>query len=133
MACQPNDNDCIIKNCSGGIGAGEILFNYWNTNDCPGAYSQFLNTLDDIVAYNSNNIIPLQEDVIKLFNTYFLTNSLTDNVTSTQFNPFQETLLNLCIDPTLPGICQAFLTDYCSQYTRDQVLNSVTLTNFCGC
>ena len=133
MACQPADYNCIIKNCSGGIGAGEILFNYWNTNDCPSAYSQSLNTLGDIVAYNNINLPVLQQDVINLFNTYFLTNSLTDNVTSTQFNTFQETLLDLCIDPTLPGICQAFLTNYCKQYTRDEVLSSVTLTNFCGC
>lgn len=141
MSCPiPSNVAQIIQNCSGGIGAGTNLFNYWQENDCPTAYSQAINTFSDCtLQYNSTNQALIQNQVVNLFNTYFETNTITDDVTSTQFNIFQDTLLSLCIDPTLPGICGEFLNNYCNGgsgftgFTRDQVNNSPILINFCGC
>jgi hypothetical protein len=140
MSCQPNDFMCIVNNCSGGIGSGTELFNYWQDHNCPAAYAEAINTAPDgSLAYNPDEQLAMQMKVVELFNTYFLTNSLTDDVTSTSFNTFQNTLLSLCINPTLPGICELFLgggtgvSGYCEQFSRAQAINSPTLINFCGC
>lgn len=145
MSCQPNDFMCIVNNCSGASGTlfGTNLFTYWADNNCPAAYSEAINTSPTgFLAYNPTQQLAMQDKVVQLFNTYFKTNQLTDDVTSPQFNPFQFTLLDLCIDPTLPGICGEFLTSYCAQICseesnteecRTRVANSPTLTNFCGC
>ncbi len=134
MSCKPSDFMCIVNNCSGAIGSGTELFDYWRVNNCPSAYSQAINTSPTgSLAYNPIQQQAMQQKVVELFNTYFITNQLTDDVTSTSFNIFQDTLLSLCIDPTLPGICESFLTNYCKDYTREQTVNSPTLTNFCGC
>lgn len=140
MSCAPSDFLCIAEQCSGGVGAGTVLFDYWDTHNCPAAYGQIINTSDTgILAYNPDGQAIAQGLVVNLFQTYFQTNQLTDDVTSTSYNPFQNTLLDVCIDPTLPGICGDFLggatglSGYCGQYTRSEVTNSPTLINFCGC
>lgn len=134
MTCNPGDFQCIINNCSGGIGSGTQLFNYWLENNCPAAYAQAINTNPNgILEYNPNAQQVVQGKIVELFDTYFITNQLTDDVTSTSFNNFQTTLLSLCTDPTLPGVCTEFLNGYCSQFSRDQANNSPTLINFCGC
>lgn len=131
------DNTCVVNNCSGAIGSGSRLTDYWRLNDCPNAYAQFINTgPSGTLEYNPAQQLIAQEKVAQLFNTYFITNTLTDDVTSPSFDVFQNTLLSLCTDKTLPGICNQFLTSYCvgaTGFTRQQVINSPTLTNFCGC
>lgn len=132
-SCDESDNLCVVQNCSGYIGGGNILFNYWNTHNCPSAYAQFITTgPDNILEYNPVNQKEAQDYVNNLFDVYLSTNKLTDNVTA-DYNPFQNTLLDLCLDPRLPGICGQFLTGYCGGYTRDKVINSPVLINFCGC
>lgn len=136
MSCGPNDFMCIARTCSGATGGliGEQLFNYWQENNCPAAYAQVINTSPTgTLVYNPEQQEVVQGLVVNLFNTYFITNQLTDDVTSPEFDPFQFTLLDLCIDPTLPGVCSQFLNNYCSQFSRPQTTNSPTLTNFCGC
>lgn len=145
MNCQPNDYMCIVNNCSGASGtlSGTNLFAYWDANNCPAAYSAAINTSPTgTLVYNPNQQLVVQAKVTELFNNYLQSHMLTDDVTSPSFNPFQFTLLNLCIDPTLPGICGDFLTNYCTQACstdstveecRTRVANSPTLTNFCGC
>lgn len=134
MSCPPRDFMCVVNNCSGAIGSGTELFNYWQTNNCPAAYSEAINTgTGGTLVYNPVQQQFIQGKVVDLFNTYFITNSLTDDVTSTSFDPFQFTLLDLCTDPTLPGICGEFLNNYCDDFSRSQAINSPTLTNFCGC
>lgn len=135
MSCPDGDYMCVVNNCSGlgSVGPGNQLFNYWSINNCPSAYAQAINTNDGKLEYSPTTQQDIQNKVVSLFNTYFLTNDITDNVTSPTYNNFQNQLLSLCIDPTLPGICTAFLTDYCSNFTRNDVLNSPTLINFCGC
>lgn len=138
--CQPNDFLCIVNNCSGCIGSGNVLFNYWQENNCPAAYAQLINTAPDgTLSYNPVRQQVAQEKVLQLFNTYLVTHELTDNVISSSYNPFQITLQNLCTNPTLPGICGLFLggtggnSGYCGEFSREQAINSPTLTNFCGC
>ncbi len=134
MSCAPGDVFCQILNCSGEVGPGQALFNYWRNNNCPLSYSQFINGfIGSNLQYNQDSQSTVQNLVVQLFDTYFITNALTDNVTSPEYNPFQNTLLSLCLDPTLPGVCAQFLEGYCANYTRDQVINSPVLTNFCGC
>lgn len=132
--CQPNDIQCEINNCSGAIGSGTTLFNYWATHDCVAAYSAAINTgPTGALQYNPQAQLMVQNKIVQLFNTYFETNTITDNVTSPSFNNFQNTLLNLCINPSLPGICTQFLTGYCDGFSRAQATNSPILTDFCGC
>src|SRR3989338_9195654 len=141
MTCPSGDFECIARQCSGEELSGDALFGYWATHNCPTAYGQILNTNpeDGTLSYNPDGQTQVQDMVVNLFQTYFETNALTDNVTSSDYNPFQNTLLNLCIDPTLPGVCGEFLggTDgnggYCGDYSRETTINSPTLTNFCGC
>lgn len=147
MECDPDDFMCIVDNCSGGTGdnrlIGNTLFNYWQTHNCPAAYAQAINTSPTgSLVYNPTQQALIQDKVFNLFQTYFETNQLTDDVTSPDFNSFQFTLLELCINPTLPGICGEFLTSYCDltacegqrpEECRETVANSPTLINFCGC
>lgn len=131
MPCPENE---IVNNCSGAIGSGDVLFDYWQTHNCPAAYSQAINTTSTgQLAYNSEAQICTQSKIVELFDTYLKTNKLTDDVTSSEYNPFQNTLLALCVNPALPGICTEFLTGYCHDFTREDAINSPTLTNFCGC
>lgn len=133
MSCN-GDVTCIVNNCSGGIGSGTQLFNYWLENNCPSAYAQAINTTPGgLLEYNATSQAEVQQKVVELFNTYFITNTITDDVTSTSYNNFQNSLLSLCINPTLPGICTQFLNQYCGQYTREQANNSPILIDFCGC
>lgn len=141
----------IVNNCSGAIGSGTQLFNYWKENNCPAAYAQLINTNSTgQLQYNPVSQQLAQDKVVQLFNTYFQTNTITDDVTSPSYNNFQNTLLQLCIDPTLPGICSQWLQGYCNGttglnpscqinnltckgFSRAQISNSPTLINFCGC
>lgn len=131
----------VLEKCSGiNISPGSELFNYWETHNCPGAYGQFINTATDgSFKYNPTNQARAQDLVVNLFNKYFITNSITDDVTSSSYNNFQNTLLDLCINPALPGICGKFLggtgtnKGYCGGFTREDATYSPVLTNFCGC
>lgn len=141
LKCPPSDFACIAKNCSGFIGKGESLFNYWQENDCPAAYSQVINTgPTGALAYNPQKMEEMQVSVAALFDTYFTTNQITDDVNSPDYNNFQNTLLELCINPTLPGICELRLAGptggtggYCAQFTRQNAINSQVVGDFCGC
>ena len=146
-ACGSGDFNCIATQCSGGAGVGTDLFQYWASHDCPGAYAQILNTTNNQLAYNPSAQVAVQEQVLTLFNNYLSTNTLTDDVTASGYSTFQNTLISLCTAPELPGVCQLFLTGttggftgatgatggYCASFDRNTVINSPTLTSFCGC
>lgn len=132
--CHPDDYICIVNNCSGAIGNGSTLFNYWYTHNCPAAYAELINTkADGSLAYNRDAQLISQCYVNDLFDTYSTTNTITDNVLSPSYDPFQNVLLDLCLDPTLPGVCGEYLNKFCSPFDRDTVIQSPILTNFCGC
>jgi hypothetical protein len=128
-----------VKNCSGAVGPGNALVDYWNNNDCFDVYSRVINTTEStdpvgiVLEYNKNGQQEVQNCVVELFDTYLETKQITDSVLSPEFSSFQDTLLTLCITDTLPGVCEKFLNGYCSKVTRTQAANSPALTNFCGC
>ena len=139
MSCPAADP--IVALCSGATGSPttEDLINIWATTDCIGAYRNLLNSLPSaanpvgtIIGYNPDQQVVLQGCVDQLFEVFLTTNSLTDNVTSPSYSPFQETLLDVCVDPSIPGVCSQFLDGFCPA-DRTTVINSPTLTDFCGC
>lgn len=124
----------LVYMCSGGAGTGSALFNFWENNDCPLAYQKLLNTSSSgVLQYTESNAILLRNQVQNLFNTYAQTNKITNDITDPLYNPFQEKLLNLCLDPTLPGACESYLTSFCGNYSQKDIIGNFTLTNFCGC
>lgn len=122
-----------VKNCSGAVGPGNALSDYWANNDCFDIYSRVINTKGIELKYNKDGQIEIQGCVNELFDTYLENNQITDSVLSPDYSTFQNTLLTLCTTDTLPGVCDQFLTDYCSKISRTDALNSPALTNFCGC
>lgn len=137
MSCFPSQLGTVDA-CSGKTtGAGDALFDYWCEHDCPTTYSKFLflpeGSVNNPPTYNQASQAQLQDDIVTLFNTYFQTNTITDNINSPAYNSFQNDLLSLCLDTALPGICDKQLTQYCAQFSREQVSNSPILTDFCGC
>lgn len=124
------------QNCSGmnfGTNVQETI-NFWDENNCLNIYSAFINSsTGGILEYTEEQLIIAQGYVNALFTQYLGQYELTDNVTNQSFNPFQYSLLDLCISPGLPGLCGTFLESYCSGYTRQDAIESNTLTQFCGC
>lgn len=127
--------DCIVDNCSAVSGANFIEF--WDNNDCPMAYYTIINASSGATfGYNEESLISAQSYVQNLFNVYLETYNLTDDITDPKYNTFQDTLIDLCANASLPGICGTFLGGnggYCSQFSRTQAINSQTLTDLCGC
>lgn len=120
--------------CSGRGISGAALFQYWCDFDCVGTYQEILNTLpNNVQGYNPNELARVQADVAQLFQTYQQSNTITNNVQDPRFSPFQNTLLELCLDPALPGVCNSFLTTFCAPYTREALAQQPAILNFCGC
>lgn len=132
---------CSLQVCSGYSGS---VIQAWQQNDCLTAYYTFVNTgttagtggtgtVPAPFAYNPGSMTVAQGYVSNLFSSYLSTYSLTDNTSSPAYNSFQETLVDLCAEPSLPGICANFLETYCSQFTRAEAVASGVLTDLCGC
>lgn len=139
----------------GGPFLGSALFGYWATHDCPSAYAAILNSSPEALGklstlnctagascvggtgsatvfvqqYNPKELKTTQNFVSDLFATYNLTNQITADPSSPEYSPFQETLLQLCLDPRLPGACDAFLRNFCPGFTG---IDPVSV-GFCGC
>jgi len=128
------DSRAIALACSGGAGSGSALFSYWEDHDCQLAYQQVLNTdVNGNLQYTQHQLEIVQGLVVKLFDTYQSTNVFTDNVTNSQYSSFQNQIVSLCTDSSLPGVCESALTSYCSNKSRDLTTQSRILTDLCGC
>ena len=120
--------------CSGGAGSGTTLFEYWQTHDCQLAYQEVLNTdRNGNLQYTTEQLAVVQGMVSDLFTNYQSTNVFTDTVTNPQYSNFQDDIVSLCTDASLPGVCEPALTGYCSNRSRDLVTQSRILTDLCGC
>lgn len=120
--------------CSARVIRGQGLYSYWCTHDCPGTFASILNTRPDgTLGNNPANLPRIQSDMTSLFNSYLTINTFTDAINSSGFNAFQYTILNTCLDPRLPGICDPFLSTYCTSITADRITGSPILSDFCGC
>jgi hypothetical protein len=75
------------------------------------------NNNDGILGFSEEGLSAAQSNVNQLF-----VNSEPDNMPN---------VLALCLNPSVPGICDVALSSYCSSYTRENLtgLNN----NFCGC
>lgn len=121
--------------CFGFTTSGSNLTTTWQLNDCPSILAGVLNKLpDSTIGYNYTNLPRAQDDVQQLFCQYLSTNILTDSTTDPQYNPFQNTLLSLCNDPRLPGVCDKALSSrVCTGVTRSQATTGRVYADFCGC
>jgi hypothetical protein len=158
MTCIPPEDRPIgdVNTCSGIGIQGSQIANYWCNNDCPGAYSLYINSnTSNVVGFNQANFMSLQSLIsTSLFPTFLNTNQFTNNQNSPQYSGFQSTLIDMCLDPRLSGtfntgsdttfsgnVCDTALINYCAndvpliqnETVREQVEVSPVLTSLCGC
>jgi hypothetical protein len=105
----------------------------WEIENCQFEIYHHINDSGTSIKYNPSKMTETQNDMSRLFTEYLKTYDFTDNVTSARFNPFQFVIAETCSSQETPGVCDKALTQYCKQYTRDDVANSLILTNLCGC
>lgn len=128
--------------------SGKELIDFWKTHDCPSAFAKVLNTKPDgTFGFNSQVLSRVQDNVKTLFDNYQKTFVLTDNTTNPKYNEFQDRLVALCRDPSVPGICETALAGkasstqcerpvtggFCSKFTREQIGKSTIISDLCGC
>jgi hypothetical protein len=114
-------NSCLGKNLS-----LQDIENYWLVNDCLTTLVNFVNQGDNNqYIYNPGN----QQVIASAINNIF--NLLEPDLASR--TPFLNKLYSACINPSLPGICDEYLSKACSNYSRSQVANNKFLNDFCGC
>ena len=146
MACGISlELDTIYRNCVGPFSANikiDDVIDYWSKNDCMDAIATYVNFDQETcrMKYNQtaqNNAANSIKN--NLFRMYMEKYNITDNILSPQYNPFQNTLHQLCINTSLPGVCTPFLEEYCKSFgngpveNRAIIENSPSKTNFCGC
>jgi hypothetical protein len=121
--------------CSSFSDINEIT-TFWNTHNCPQVYSDILFTgPTGVLEYNPCNLARIQADTYELLTEYTgpLGYTFTQDTSSISWNQFQEQLISLCSNDTLPGACDLFLTNYCGQRTRAEISADPKLANMCGC
>lgn len=131
MTCTISDP--IIRDCSGVGQTADETIAVWAANDCQGAYAAYLNAgSDGTLGYNPDNQPLVQSCINQLFTVYQGTYNLTNDVTAPTYNNFQDTLLTVCANSALPGICNSFSTAYCTMSRTDALASPVDLA-LCGC
>ena len=116
-----------------------LFFAEWKVLGCRNAMSTYLsstfnNSLNQsVLEYNSVNQQYVEQSMTQILNNYSSSFDFTDDTSSDYFNNFQFELLSSCLDPTLPGVCDTFLTDYCSNVTRQEAQLSRFTNSMCGC
>lgn len=130
--------DTTEQDCSAGGQVTNIndLTQIWSTFPCTDIYGDILYTSSTgIREYNPCNLARVQADIDHLMTEYTTTYGFdfTSKTDSAKYNPFQENLIQLCSSPTVPGGCDLFLTNYCSQFTREEIGSDSVRANMCGC
>lgn len=124
------------RECSAsGVNDIGTLTQIWSSTNCVQVYEDILyDGPNDVLEYNPANLPRVQSDIYNLFEAYLRYGfTFTDSVVSSGYNSFQQQLVNLCSSPLVPGGCDLFLSNYCSQYTRDQIGSDSVLASLCGC
>lgn len=102
-------------------------FLQWQTEDCSDNYISFLNFDGRYFKYNPNNLQQVQQSIEQVFDSFLNVYSFTDD--SKLSNPFQYTLLELCMDENFPGGCDLALQKVC----KDASNKSNIYSQFCSC
>lgn len=122
MSCNPWDLDCNLTLCSSDL-------DHWADHNCQLTYEQSMSAGDLTFGYSEATLAKTQLYVGNLFDTFLANNTFTD----TNPNPFQETIRNLCLDPSLPGGCDLALQKECAKHSRSTIESSDILSSLCGC
>jgi len=134
----------------------DSIITFWNTgdgkhkngNNCQNYYTTYLSTLSAIDSanpnsancirhFNTDNYDSTNCYINNLFELYTAKYTFTDNTNDPNWNAFQDTLSKLCGSDsglTVPqGGCNQFLSKYCTNFSRDEIVRSNILLHLCGC
>lgn len=90
---------------------------YWSNNNCFRTYESVYNNNNGLLGFSTSALQEAQSNVEELFE-----NSDPNNMPN---------VLALCLNPSVPGICDSALVNYCSPYSRNNL--SPLNKSFCGC
>jgi hypothetical protein len=128
------------------LGVGETTLSGWSdvlqTQSCGLTLYQYIwgSTINPV--FNLSRFNEVQDGMEYALSKYFskltgdtISNHLLTNTGQIGYNPFQEQLLNLCRNPSLPGICSKAQNKMCASCTqRDVGFSSISdFISFCGC
>jgi hypothetical protein len=155
--------DCSFSKTGTAYESITTLNDYWNNNNCPLAYELSMNssspkTPNDpcVLKFSSQESCKVINNFNFVFETYTSNCKIGDDKNSDVCKEFEIKLRNICVNPSLPGLCEYFLSgkapqyieggvkglcpslsdreDFCNKnYTRDEVLKNSMLGSFCGC
>lgn len=119
----------------------EEFLAYWivPSHGCPESVSNFINSSPTpipgncTIQYNKHAADYARKQVDYFLKQYTDKYEFTDSVTNPKRSPLQEVIVEMCRNPTTPGICDSFLTPFCKKYNREQISSSNILTSLCGC
>lgn len=111
------------------------FFEKWTQLRCHEAMSSAIshNPDDRQLIYNPDNQQYVEESMTTILNNYSKSHTLTDNTSAEGFSNFQYELLSVCIDQSMPGVCDTFLDSYCSSVSRQDATDDRFLSSLCGC
>lgn len=101
----------------------------WCDVNCFATFSQQANTTNGRIGFSPSGQAAAQASINQLLLDYTAQQPFTDDNPP----PFQDTLLELCMDPAIPGGCDTFLTQYCKGKTAEQLQASRVDGQLCGC
>ena len=122
---------------------GSNWFNFWSLNKgtiCSSEFSNILynkfNTVNNpqkktLRTYDATQLQRIKDDLNNVFKTYYSNNFTITNPNQPGYNSFQEILLQTCAD--IPGSCDDFLNNFCTNCSRETISNSSLYTRMCGC
>lgn len=138
------DSTCIGEDCLAiCVGSNpnpfkqQQLFDNFISMDCPTIFANYVNsTLKNNFyryQYNETNMENAQSYTKILFDNYLSYYKFTDDISSSDYNPFQWELLDFCNDRRIPGICDLALKSTVTNISRNDAINNTILTDFYGC
>lgn len=119
-------------NCVMGTGSTiKWMKQFWGSKNCPNVLKSVLNEGKT----HATNLKRTQTDIDELFLTYTQEYGFdfTSDTTSKKYNDLQEDIISLCKDKNFPDGCDLALSNYCNQFTRDQIKSDKTKAQLCGC
>lgn len=118
---------CSITECAGISSNDTIDPTYFNEHvtECTDCFITVLNTTGPFANFN-----PAQCNAVRSYISGLVHANLQSYSSS---DPVPNSIRALCENSELPGTCTPALSDYCSTYTRQQILDNPNLSDLCGC